>query len=93
MPFEVDVEPLASCLFRLVDGHGHEGRADALVTCVLGDDRVLQPGVNQPVPKDVHKADQAVPVPSDDPPQAVPVDLIDPVPLGPVEDARFDASA
>jgi hypothetical protein len=90
MPFEVDVQPVASRLSRLVDRHGYEGRADALVTCLLGDHRVLQPGVNQAVPKDVHKADQAVPVPSDDPPQAVPVDLIDPVPLGLVENARFE---
>ena len=90
MPVEVDVQPLASCLPRLVDGNGYEGRADALVACLLGNYRVLQPGVNQAVPKDVHKADQAVPVPSNDPPQAVPVDLIDPVPLGLVEDARFE---
>lgn len=90
MPFEVDVQPLASCLPRLVDGHDYEGPADALVTCMLGDHRVLQPSVNQAVPKDVHEADQAVPVPSEDPLQAVPVDLIDPVPLGLVEDARCE---
>jgi hypothetical protein len=68
MLFEVDVQPLASCLSRLVDGHGYEGRADASVTCVLGDHRVLEPGVSQAVPRNVHKPDQAVLVPSDDPP-------------------------
>jgi hypothetical protein len=51
MPFEVDVQPLASCLSRLVNSHGYEGLADAWVTCLLGDHRVLQPGVNQAIPK------------------------------------------
>jgi hypothetical protein len=34
-----------------VNSHGYEGLADAWVTCLLGDHRVLQPGVNQAIPK------------------------------------------
>jgi hypothetical protein len=60
------------------------------MTSLLGHHRVLQPGVTHPIPEDVHEANQAVPIPSEDPPQAVPVDLIDPAPLGLVENAGFE---
>jgi hypothetical protein len=85
MRFEVDVQPLASCPTRLLEGGGHECRPYSSMTRGLEHHRVLEPGMNQAVPEDVDEPNKLPVVPRDDPPEAVPMDLFDPVPLGLIE--------
>src|SRR5205085_7070382 len=54
------------------------------------DHRVLDPGVDEPVPRNVDEADQHLRFPRDDPAEAVALYLVAPVPLRLVVDARLE---
>ncbi|HEV2086705.1 MAG TPA: hypothetical protein VGR21_00205, partial [Cryptosporangiaceae bacterium] len=80
---EVDMEPLAPCGAGAVLRPSNQGFSHAMASSGDGDHRVLQPGVDQSVPKDVDEANkQLLVVAGDDPSEAVAVDKGLPVPLG-----------
>ena len=83
---EVDVQPLASRPASGGAGRPDELRADAAVPRRLRDHRVLDPGVDEAVPRHVDEADQRRAVAGDDPAEAVRLHLLLPVPFGRVED-------
>jgi hypothetical protein len=54
------------------------------------DHRVLDPGVDEAVPEDIHETHQTLRLAGHDPTQAVPRRQFDPVPLGFGEDPRIE---
>jgi len=58
MVLEVHVHPLAARLASFLHRDLDEAPADALVAATNGDHRVLYPGVDETVPRDVDEADE-----------------------------------
>lgn len=80
---EVDVHPFTPGAPSLLDCDRNDPLPDALVAGTLGDHRVLNPRMHEPIPRHVHEPDQrtALPVPRYHPSEAVRVQLLGPVPL------------
>ena len=81
---EVDVEPLASCRLRVMDGSAHDARADAVALPVAPRLGVEEERVIAAIPRDVDEPDeQAVRVACRHPAEAVWPDPVPPAGRGP----------
>ena len=78
---EVHVQELTPRSSGAVASGADETDADTPVARLGGDHDVLEVGVHEAIPEDVHEADETRPVAGDDPPEAVALALLDPVPL------------
>ena len=89
---EVNVEPLAAGVPRVIAGDRNESCRDAAVARGRRDHGVLDPGVNESVPRHVHEAHELRTVTRDDPAKAVSMHELCPVPLRLVVNARLEAN-